>query len=780
MIKAWEQVFLQVLNMSITAGYCVLVVMLLRVFLRRAPKIYSYVLWAVVWFRLVCPVSIESVLSFVRVPAQVIPMDIGVREVPEISSGSARVDAVINSGIRLVLPDAAVGDSVNPMQVVLAVAGVIWILVAVFLIAYNGYVLLRLKRQLAEARQVEANIYEAENLQTPFVLGFFVPRIYLPSDLCGAEREYVLLHEKTHIKRRDYLVKQLAFAVTCLYWFHPLIWLAFFRMCRDMEMSCDESVIRKLGGAVKKDYSASLLALASGRQIVGGSPLAFGESSIRQRIKNILRYRRPTFLASLFFVTVLALVLAGLTFSPKTAEEDSLTDTETVDAGSFADAVAYQGYLDESAAWDNAWSDCDFDGDGAWDRVYRGVTEDAVSYRIDFGAGGTLEIGEFEDPFIGLKLASADVTGDGRNEILFVGSHGASTDPFAMSEIALFEKVDDRYVRALLPCPESVAQSGNTGGYEVGFDIYAKREDGQTFHLMSEDIGLDAVITLEEEVDEFYLDGFRDGGTVLWGSLAYDADFIQHQGKECLMLYQNLGDKWVDESVGIVLEMRMSEDSRAPHKAAAVAAGVLLESGELESGDLETGRLESRLYLHVPDYMADSEYIDTKMLPEETAEALAQRALTELYELTGTRVEECFYYYDDMGGFSFAMTKEDMDAGRIFYSRTFGVEEHPAFVSIPSMFVSNARRVWYSPVYQYDLPADFADYEGSQRAEWFLKQSALYNGQEVAECVQPYSAMPETWQIIMEDGTAYEVSLDNEIDSVHDVTGPYPDRYISH
>lgn len=242
--------------------------------------------------------------------------------------------------------------------------------------------------------------------------------------------------------------------------------------------------------------------------------------------------------------------------------------------------------------------------------MHRGVTEDAVSYRIDFGAGGTLEIGEFEDPFMGLKLESADVTGDGMNEILFVGSHGASTDPFAMSEIALFEKVDDRYVRAVLPYPESVAQSGNTGGYEVGFDIYAKRESGQTFHLTSGEIGLDTVITLEEEVDEFYLDGFRDGGTVLWGSLAYDADFIQHQGKECLMLYQNLGDKWVDESVGIVLEMRMSEDSRAPHKGVAVAAGVLSESGELESGEPETGQsgagfAESRLHLYVPDYMAD-------------------------------------------------------------------------------------------------------------------------------------------------------------------------------
>lgn len=186
------------------------------------------------------------------------------------------------------------------MQVVLFVAAVTWLLVAAMLIFYSFWSVFRLKRQLAKAKWVEQNIYEAENLQTPFVLGFFSPRIYLPADLRGREREYVLAHERTHIKRRDYLIKQAAFLVTCVYWFHPLVWLAFYQMCRDMEMSCDESVIRRMGGEIKKEYSASLLSLASGRQIVNGSPLAFGEGGIKARITNVLHYKRPTLWVSFF------------------------------------------------------------------------------------------------------------------------------------------------------------------------------------------------------------------------------------------------------------------------------------------------------------------------------------------------------------------------------------------------------------------------------------------------------------------------------------------------
>lgn len=794
-----EQIFLRVLNMSITAGYCVLVIMILRLLLRKMPKIYSYALWAVVYFRLVCPASIESVLSLVRVNPQTIPMDIGVRETPRIYSGSAQVDTVINAGIQQTIPQAVIGASVNPMQVVLSVAGAAWILVAVFLILYSIWSVLRLKRQLADAKRVERNIYEAENLQTPFVLGFFSPCIYLPAGLKGREREYVLAHEKTHIRRRDYLVKQTAFLVTCVYWFHPLIWLAFYLMCRDMEMSCDESVICRMGGEIKKEYSTSLLSLASGRQIMNGSPLAFGEGGIKARITNVLHYKRPTFWVSIFFVAVLTLVLVGLALNPEENETSGgyeLEETEredgtesadgTGDAGdsvvsdSFEQAMHYQGYLDESpySFWNQDWNDCDFDGDGERDRVYRSVTGEGISYRIDFGAGGTLEIGKFEDFFTGLKLECEDITGDGEDEILFVGAHMACTDPFDMSEIALFEKVGDHYVRAILPQPESCAGQSGMSGYEVGFDIYARREGDKTFYIESAGAGLSTTVTLKEEPDEIYLEDFGGGNTVLWGSCAYDADFIRNQGKECLILYENLGGKWLYQPVGIVLDMELSADSRAPYEAKVVDAGVVEETGFLEYDFSETQ--DVILHMHVSDYLADSVYVDTNLLPEETAEMLARRALRELYELTGTQIEECCYYYDTMGCFTFAMTEADMDKGRVFYSRTFGEEEHQDFVAIQSMFISNARRVWYSPVYQYSLPEDFSSYADSEKAVWFLKQSGVYNGKEVEKCIQPYSAMPETWRIVMEDGTAYEISLDTEIDGVSDITGPYPDEYINH
>lgn len=323
-----ENVFLRILNMGITAGYCVLVILLIRLFLKRLPKIYSYVLWSVVYFRLLCPVSVKSVFSLVRVSPQTIPSDITTQITPHITSGVSQVDAVVNTGLAQAVP-AAVEASANPLQIIVYVASMLWLIGVLALFAYNAWVLLRLKRQLRDACRVEEKVYEADNLHTPFVFGFFVPRIYLPAELGQQEREYVLAHEKTHIKRRDYLIRQAAFLITCVYWFHPLIWVAFYLMCRDMEMSCDESVIRRMGGG-RKEYSAALLSLASGRQILNGGPLAFGEGGIKGRITNIIHYKRPAFWAGAAITVLLAAVLIGLAVNPKEgdAQDESYKQEE--------------------------------------------------------------------------------------------------------------------------------------------------------------------------------------------------------------------------------------------------------------------------------------------------------------------------------------------------------------------------------------------------------------------------------------------------------------------
>lgn len=833
-----EEMFLRVLNMGITAGYCVLVILLLRLFLKKLPKIYSYVLWIVVYFRLVCPVSVKSVFSLLKVNPQTVPSDIGTRINPRITSGMPQVDAVVNAGLAQAAP--AVEASANPMQGIVYAATVVWGIGVLLLFGYSVWSMLRLKRQLGDARRIEGNLYESERLHTPFVLGCFAPRIYLPAGLGDKERVYVLAHERTHIRRRDYLVKEAAFLVTCIYWFHPLIWLAFYLMCRDMEMSCDESVIRSMGRENKKEYSAALLSLASGRQILNGSPLAFGEGDIKGRITNVLRYKRPAFWGGVALAIVLAAVLLGLALNPKeqyTQDESYKSEEQpgeegdkvvakagnegeaalpadngaagtdaAADADSFQQAMYYAGYLDASpySMWKNDWNDCDFDGDGERDRVYRSVTEDAVSYRIEFGNGDVLDIGSFEDFFIGLSLQSADVNGDGEMEILFVGAHMASTDPYSGSEIALFHKVNGSYQMASLP--RLYDDTGNErGAYEAGWDFYAKDNGAGSVTFSSEWLDFEETITLEDGMtfEEIFS---KDETEVCTARMAYDAEFIEYDGEVCLAFYENPGGRRLYQPVGILFAVdelneqgirsgRIREARLLTEEEA--AQGTILGISAMKKTNAKTvvsqntgsdgtavhreGFMEPVLHLHVTDYLADSEYIDTSLLPEEEHRALAILALQELYDLTGTQVEECYYYYNLDGSFLFAMSEADMDHDRTFYSRSFGEEDFAGAIAIPQMHFSNARRTWFSPVYQYDLPENFADLADGEKAVWFLEHSAVFKGGTAADYWQPYGDdIPQMWRIAMEDGTAYEVLLDEKIDAVTDIIGPYPTSDFEH
>lgn len=310
---AVEKVFLEILNMSFTAGFVILAVILARLLLKRAPKVFSYALWAVVLFRLVCPFSIESVLSLLPANPQPIPPDIGFAQTPQIDTGLSFIDRAVNP----VLPPPTPYVSVNPMQVWTAVGTAVWLIGIAALLLYSVISLLRLKRRLRGAVPEEGNIYRMEGLETPFVLGVFRPRIYLPAGLTEREREYILLHERTHIRRFDHVVKLVGFLVLCVHWFNPLVWAAFFLCGKDMEMSCDESVIRRLGNDVKKEYSSTLLAMATGRRRVGITPLAFGEGDTRGRIKNVLNYKRPAFWVIAVVIVAVAAVCIGFAVNPR-------------------------------------------------------------------------------------------------------------------------------------------------------------------------------------------------------------------------------------------------------------------------------------------------------------------------------------------------------------------------------------------------------------------------------------------------------------------------------
>jgi len=316
--------FLTVLNMSLTASYVILFVILIRLALKKAPKIISYALWGVVAFRLVVPFSFESMFSLMprNVNTVPIPHNIIYQQNPQINSGILYVDTMVNGS----LPAPAVGASANPMQIYISVASDLWILGIILLLIYSLASVFLLKRQLKNARLMEHNIYEAANLKTPFVLGIISPKIYLPVGLSKEEWRYIHLHEQTHIQRNDHIIKIIAFLIVIMHWFNPLVWIAFMLMSMDMELSCDERVLKNTDSDIKKSYANSLLSLATGRHILNGSPLAFGEGNVKWRIKNVLNYKKPKFWVIIISILVVIVVGIGLLANPKTESQFSITD----------------------------------------------------------------------------------------------------------------------------------------------------------------------------------------------------------------------------------------------------------------------------------------------------------------------------------------------------------------------------------------------------------------------------------------------------------------------
>jgi len=312
-----SELFLTVLAMSLTASYVILIVILARQFLKKAPKVISYALWSVVAFRLVFPFSFESVFSLLPRKANAFPItkDIVLQPSPQIDNGLEAVDAFVSRP----LPAPAVGASGNPLQVYVELGAYVWILGLAVLLIYSLISVWRLKRRLQSAQAIGPNIYQAEKLQTPFVLGFLRPKIYLPVGLNAAERGYILLHEQTHIRRKDHIVKIFAFLVLAIHWFNPLVWIAFRLMSTDMELSCDEKVLKSVNADIKKSYANSLLSFAAGRYSLNGGPLAFGEGNVKRRIINVLNYKKPKFWVILLAIAFVLIIGLGLAANPKSA-----------------------------------------------------------------------------------------------------------------------------------------------------------------------------------------------------------------------------------------------------------------------------------------------------------------------------------------------------------------------------------------------------------------------------------------------------------------------------
>lgn len=300
--------FLTLLRMSGTASLVIIMVLVLRLFLRRMPKVFSYVLWAAVLFRLLCPVAPASPVSLIP-PQGVFMEQDGELETVQPASGTGNLSASPTesqwSG-NITLPETGEGKTAAMPLVIMEI---IWLSGCIVLLLHGMISLLRLRRQLVGAvpMQDDIHIMKADHIQSPFVLGIFRPQIYLPSDLSPKEQEYMLLHERMHILHGDHIFRTLAWLALILHWFNPLVWLAFYLAGKDMEMFCDESVLKRLGVDIRADYAASLLRISAGKRLPTG-PLAFGNGELQGRIANVLHYKKT---APWLLIPAMVLVLTA-------------------------------------------------------------------------------------------------------------------------------------------------------------------------------------------------------------------------------------------------------------------------------------------------------------------------------------------------------------------------------------------------------------------------------------------------------------------------------------
>ena len=309
-------VFLKLLNLSISASWLVLAVLVLRLISKRSPKWMNVLLWGIVALRLVLPFSIESALSLIPSAETVSPAAVQFDPAPTITSGVSVIDNAVNPSLSehfSAVPTA----SVNPLYVWTEIAGWVWLIGLGAMLLYALVSYLRLRRRVSVSLPVQDHIYLCDAISSPFILGVVKPRIYLPSGLDEVQRQNVLAHEQAHLARRDHWWKPLGFALLAVYWFNPVLWLAYTLLCRDIELACDERVIRTMDESAVKTYSTVLLACSMPRKAVITCPLAFGEVGVKERVRNALHYKKPAFWVVAASVTVCVVVAVCFLTNPE-------------------------------------------------------------------------------------------------------------------------------------------------------------------------------------------------------------------------------------------------------------------------------------------------------------------------------------------------------------------------------------------------------------------------------------------------------------------------------
>ncbi len=447
-----EPIFLKILNMSITATWLALAVIVLRLLLKKAPKFLTVILWGFVAVRLCIPFSIESVLSLIP-SAEPIPESIFFSQAPEVQIGVPAIDNAVNtllSGPLAPTPE----ESVNPMQVVLFVASVVW---AAGIVAMLGYILfsfLQIRKKVRESVRLKEDIWICDSIATPFILGVFDPQIYLPSAMDAQDMAYVIAHEQAHLKRRDHLWKPFGFLLLSVHWFNPVLWIAYVLLCRDIESACDEKVIQENGTGIKKAYSEALINCSIPRKSISACPLAFGEVAVKERVKGVLNYKKPAFW--IIFVALISLIITAvcLLTNPKEKintqgpEDNELNMNATIPLGTEHSEKKIVSIVDKTESGEIATASAIelFYKDDTYAYSFSSIKSDYVIVTFDDGTEKTveeaLEAGEITiadldgydigyireviptpgDPFHNIiDKATFDIDKDGKEEVCYLG-----------------------------------------------------------------------------------------------------------------------------------------------------------------------------------------------------------------------------------------------------------------------------------------------------------------------------------------------------------------------
>ena len=340
-----NELFLKIVNMSISASWLVLVVLILRFVLKKAPKWVNILLWGIVAIRLICPFSFESALSLIP-SAETFPEKVISGPSFDVQTGITPVDNRINDylGDRYFEGVTVPANNGNDIMTILTI---VWTIGILLLVAYTVISYWRLRRKVDTAVRYKDNIFQSENVKSPFVLGIIKPRIYLPFNMNGQDLEHVVAHEQAHIHRKDHWWKPFGFLLLTIHWFNPLVWLAYVLLCRDIELACDERVIKELGNEQRADYTQALVACSVNRRMIAACPLAFGEVGVKDRVKSVMNYKKPAFWGVVLAVIVCVFVAVCFLTNPVTKNNGTDgTVTEWFDYLETPDEMVWDGRLE--------------------------------------------------------------------------------------------------------------------------------------------------------------------------------------------------------------------------------------------------------------------------------------------------------------------------------------------------------------------------------------------------------------------------------------------------